>query len=85
MKTLAALKSEDLINSTHIKIAANLEIFPEELYTLIDTLEVLDLTDNNLSYLPDDFDRFKKLKRVFYLTINLIIFQKYWQNFLIYQ
>ncbi len=65
MKTLAALKSEDLINSTHIKIAANLEIFPEELYTLIDTLEVLDLTDNNLSYLPDDFDRFKKLKRVF--------------------
>jgi Leucine-rich repeat (LRR) protein len=28
-------------------------------------LEVLDLTDNNLSSLPDDFYRFKKLKRLF--------------------
>lgn len=65
MKTLEKLKSGNLKNSTYIKIAANLEIFPKELYTLVDTLEVLDLTDNNLSYLPDDFDRFKKLKRVF--------------------
>lgn len=65
MKTLQALKSGNLINSTHIKIAANLEILPIELYTLVDTLEVLDLTDNNLSTLPNDFDRFKKLKRIF--------------------
>ena len=65
MKTLEKLKSGNLKNSTYIKIAANLEIFPKELYTLTDTLEVLDLTDNNLSILPDDFDRFKKLKRVF--------------------
>ena len=28
-------------------------------------MEVLDLTDNNLSSLPDDFYRFKKLKRLF--------------------
>ena len=65
MKTLKELKSGDLINSTHIKIAVGLEIFPDELYTLVDTLEVLDLTDNNLSFLPDDFYRFKKLKRLF--------------------
>lgn len=65
MKTLEKLKSGNLKNSTYIKITANLEIFPKELYTLVDTLEVLDLTDNNLSDLPDDFDRFKKLKRIF--------------------
>ena len=65
MKTLEKLKSGNLINSTHIKIAAGLETFPQELYTLVDTLEVLDLTDNNLSSLPNDFEQFKKLKRLF--------------------
>ena len=65
MKILEELKSGNLINSTYIKIAAGLETFPQELYSLVDTLEVLDLTDNNLSTLPDDFDRFKKLKRLF--------------------
>lgn len=33
-----------LKNSTHVKIASGLENFPPELYTLVDTLEVLDLT-----------------------------------------
>ena len=65
MKTLEKLKSGNLINSIHIKIASGLETFPQELYTLVDTLEVLDLTDNNLSSLPDDFEQFKKLKRLF--------------------
>lgn len=65
MNTLEELKSGKLIGSNHIKIACGIEEFPKELYTLEDTLEVLDLTDNNLSSLPDDFYRFKKLKRVF--------------------
>lgn len=65
MEILEKLKSGDLIGTTQIKIAAGLEIFPQELYSLVDTLEVLDLTDNNLSSLPNDFDRFKKLKRLF--------------------
>ena len=30
-----------------IKIVAGLKSFPEELYTLVDTLEALDLTDND--------------------------------------
>ena len=48
-----------------IKIARGLHSFPKELYKLENTLEVLDLTDNNLSTLPDDFYRFKKLRRLF--------------------
>ena len=65
MKALKELKSGNLIGSKHIKIAAGLETFPQELYSLVDTLEVLDLTDNNLTTLPDDFDKFKKLKILF--------------------
>ena len=65
MKTLKELKSGNLIGSQNIKIAAGLETFPQELYSLVDTLEVLDLTDNNLTTLPDDFDKFKKLKILF--------------------
>jgi predicted Ser/Thr protein kinase len=65
MKTLKELKSGNLIGSKNIKIAAGLETFPQELYSLVDTIEVLDLTDNNLTTLPDDFDKFKKLKILF--------------------
>ena len=65
METLKELRSGKLTGSTYIKIASGLKTFPKELYTLKDTLEVLDLTDNSLSSLPDDFDRFKKLKRLF--------------------
>ena len=69
MKTLKELKLGNLIGSKNIKIAAGLETFPQELYSLIDTLEVLDLTDNNLTTLPDDFDKFKKL-RILFLSNN---------------
>lgn len=65
MQTLIKLKAGNLKGSKSIKIAAGLETFPQELYTLADTLEVLDLTDNNLSSLPEDFHRFTKLKRLF--------------------
>ncbi|APW64350.1 hypothetical protein LPB137_00150 [Poseidonibacter parvus] len=51
--------------ATSVKIAQGLRDFPKELYSLENSLEVLDLTDNNLSSLPDDFYRFKKLKRLF--------------------
>ena len=49
MEILEKLKSGDLIGITQIKIAAGLEIFPQELYSLVDTLEVLDLDFKNSS------------------------------------
>lgn len=53
----------------HISLRENLQAWPEELYRHAETLEVLDLSDNALSALPADFQRFQKLQRLF-LTNN---------------
>ena len=47
MQILKELKNGNLLGLKSIKIASGLENFPQELYKLVDTLEVLDLTDNN--------------------------------------
>lgn len=54
---------------TSVKIAQGLTEFPCELYAHAQSLETLDLSDNNLSMLPADFHRFVNLKRLF-LTNN---------------
>ena len=65
MHTLEALKSGSLKGSKHIKLACGLTTFPEELFSLADTLEILDLTDNALSTLPEHFHTFTQLKILF--------------------
>lgn len=52
-----------------IQLAAGLTEFPSELYAFADSVEILDLSGNQLSDLPSDFYRFKQLKRLF-LTNN---------------
>jgi len=42
--TLAQLNAGKLVGAKHIKISAGLTHFPAALYTLADTLEILDLT-----------------------------------------
>ena len=69
MHTLSALKSGQLIGQQRVKISCGLDAFPDELFGLVDTLEVLDLSGNQLSYLPDDFSRFTKL-RILFLSDN---------------
>ena len=63
--TLAQLQAGQLQGSTQLKLSCGLTAFPKEIYELADTLEILDLTGNALSSLPDDFDRFKKLRILF--------------------
>lgn len=69
MQTLTQLINGELLGATTVKISEGLESFPEQLFELIDTLEYLDLSSNKLTALPDDFNRFKKLK-VFFVSEN---------------
>ncbi len=66
MNTLAQLKSGALKGITHLKIAEGLTEFPLEIFELADTLEILDLSDNQLSQLPDNFSSLKKLSIAFF-------------------
>lgn len=63
--TLDLLNAGKLVGAKHIKISAGLTSFPPALYALADTLEILDLTGNALSELPDDLSRFKQLRILF--------------------
>lgn len=49
----------------HIKLSDGLTSFPDALYALADTLEILDLSGNQLTALPEDLPRFKKLRILF--------------------
>ncbi|PHR56729.1 MAG: protein kinase [Arcobacter sp.] len=66
MQTLDQLRRGDLDGVSHLKLSENLSIFPQEIYRLSETLEVLDLSFNALSSLPSDMSRFKKLKIAFF-------------------
>lgn len=66
MHSLEQLRNGELKGATHIKISSNLSAFPAELYDLTETLEILDLSGNQLSALPNDLNRFKKLKIAFF-------------------
>ena len=69
MNSLKELKSGKLVGATRLQLVEELTTFPEEIFSLADTLEVLDLSNNNLSTLPDEFACLTRLKRVF-LSFN---------------
>ncbi|HMV43679.1 MAG TPA: leucine-rich repeat-containing protein kinase family protein [Leptospiraceae bacterium] len=53
------------MNLKEFKLSDNLKSIPNELYQLAATLEILDLSGNQLSSLPDDFNKFQNLKILF--------------------
>ncbi|TNJ15329.1 protein kinase [Aeromonas sobria] len=65
MHTLEQLRAGELCGARHLKLSENLVEFPPEILTLKDTLEVLDLTGNQLSSLPDELAGFSKLRIIF--------------------
>ncbi|CAA6811665.1 MAG: serine/threonine protein kinase [uncultured Sulfurovum sp.] len=65
MHTLKALKEGSLFGIKKLTLAEELTEFPKEIYNLAETLEVLDMTNNNLSSLPSDFTKLKNLKILF--------------------
>jgi hypothetical protein len=63
--TLAALRSGQLKGIKRLDLSCDLEEFPEEIYSLADSLEILNLSGNALSTLPDDLSRLSKLRVLF--------------------
>ena len=68
--TLDPLQSGQLLGATHLKLACGLTELPPAVFTLADTLEVLDVSNNQLTHLPADLPRLHKL-RVMFASNNL--------------
>ncbi len=52
-------------SANRLKLSENFKVFPREIFELEKSLEILDLSENQLDSLPDDFDRLKNLKILF--------------------
>jgi len=63
--TLAALRCGQLHGIRRLDLACDLQEFPREIFALADTLEVLNLSGNALSTLPDDLSRLHQLRVLF--------------------
>jgi hypothetical protein len=66
MQTIEKLRSGELNGTKHLKLSCHLTEFPMEIFSLAETLELLDLSANKLSCLPFDFGKLSKLKIVFF-------------------
>ena len=65
MHTLSQLKSSELNNYSRITLSEQLTELPIELLTLADSLEILDISNNHLSQLPDWLTQLTQLKIIF--------------------
>jgi hypothetical protein len=65
MHTLEQLRSGALAGITRLTMRCGLTEFPHEICALADSLEILDLSGNALSTLPDDLARLHKLRIIF--------------------
>ncbi|MFI8740483.1 leucine-rich repeat-containing protein kinase family protein [Stutzerimonas zhaodongensis] len=65
MHTLAQLERGDLAGTTRLDLSEQLETFPRAIFDLADSLEILNLSGNQLSSLPDDLSRLHKLRILF--------------------
>jgi Protein kinase domain/Leucine rich repeat len=62
---LAKLKAGLLTGIQRLDLACGLTEFPREIFDLADSLEILNLSGNKLSSLPDDLPRLHKLRIIF--------------------
>jgi hypothetical protein len=65
MHTLEQLRSGELAGIQRLQLRCGLSEFPREIFELADSLEILDLSGNQLSALPDDLPRLHKLRVIF--------------------
>ena len=65
MHTLEQLHTGQLAGVRRLTLSCGLSDFPREIFDLADSLEILDLSGNALSSLPDDLPRLHKLRIIF--------------------
>jgi hypothetical protein len=65
MHTLEQLRSGELKGIQRLQLRCGLTEFPREIFELADSVEILDLSGNQLSALPDDLPRLHKLRVIF--------------------
>ncbi|MBB6342998.1 hypothetical protein HNP49_003186 [Pseudomonas fluvialis] len=65
MHSLEQLRRGELAGITRLDLSADLLEFPREIFDLADSLEVLNLSGNRLSCLPDDLPRLHRLQILF--------------------
>lgn len=65
MHTLEQLRAGELAGITRLDLSCGLTEFPREIFDLADSLEVLNLSGNALSRLPDDLHRLSRLRILF--------------------
>lgn len=65
MHTLADLRAGKLAGIKRLNLSCGLTAFPDEIFDLADTLEVLNLSGNALTSLPEDLHRLHKLEVLF--------------------
>ena len=63
--TLSQLQAGELLGITRLDLSCGLSEFPPEIFSLADSLEILNLSGNQLRSLPDDLPRLSKLKIIF--------------------
>ena len=65
MDTLAKLRAGQLAGLKRLDLSCGLTEFPAEIFQLADSLEILNLSGNALSSLPDDLHRLTRLRILF--------------------
>ena len=65
VQTLAQLQAGKLTGISRLALSENLTTFPQQIFSLAETLTTLDLSNNALTDLPDNFPQLIKLKILF--------------------
>lgn len=80
MHTLAQLQSGELQGITRLQLSEQLTEFPKEILSLADSLEILDLSNNQLTTLPNEINQLSKLKIFLHQITRLLYFLMLWHN-----